>query len=125
MKTNIYALRGSLENYSLATITARSDAEAVKRSLVLMPSFAVNLNSSQLLHIGILDDETLNIESVIPRVVAWSTVDYETQLPDVLVNTMKNKGVISSDKKMIDASTVQQAFDNLSARLDNIEHKGD
>lgn len=117
----IYGLKGNLENRILSVQMFASPPSACAKFIQLLPLFGLTINSSQVYQLGNIDEESMRCNIFdSPIAVAWSTVDYETQLPDTTVKNLKNHGVIPSDDTFVTVDSVNKSIQAINARLDNL-----
>lgn len=117
----IFGLKGNLENRILSVQMFAAPPAACAKFIQILPLFGLNINSSQVFQLGTIDEESMKCNIFdSPIAVAWSTVDYETQLPDTIVKNLKNNGVIPSDNTFVTVDSVNKSIQAINSRLDNL-----
>lgn len=117
----IYGLKGNLENRILSVQMFAAPPSACAKFIQLLPLYGLNVNSAQVYQLGTIDEESMKCNIFdSPIAVAWSTVDYESQLPDTTVKNLKNHGVIPSDNTFVTVDSVNKSIQAINARLDNL-----
>lgn len=100
MKQLIYALYDKNSMSTRCTGIFNTDSDAVVSFLTRLPNYSATINTCDVRLVGSFDSDTLLVDPLPVKTVAWSTVNFE-DLPASLINNLKLYGSIPSDVKPI------------------------